>query len=74
MHRASKTNQLDGSAKRVCYTAQLDKPVLYISSLGQFAYSKIDLSVCTLILNQKFLGPYFVNAIISLLIVKYNAR
>ena len=48
MHRASKRNPLDGSAKWVYLTDQLDGSVLYIWSLSQFAYSKIDLSVCTL--------------------------
>ena len=42
------TDQLDGPAGRTSWTDQLDGPVLFIWSLGQFAYSKIDLLVCTL--------------------------
>ena len=40
--------EMDGPAGRTSWTDQLDGPVLYIRSLGQFAYSKIDISVCTL--------------------------
>ena len=40
--------QLDRSAGRTSWTNQLDGPVLFTWSLGQFAYSKIGLSVCTL--------------------------
>ena len=43
-----KTNQLDGSARRISWTDHLDGPVLFTWSLSQFAYSKIDLSICTL--------------------------
>ena len=35
-------------AGQTSWTDQLDGPVLFTLSLGQFAYSKIDLSVCTL--------------------------
>ena len=42
-------DQLDRPAGRTSWTDQLDGPVLFIWSLGQFAYSKIDLSVCTLL-------------------------
>ena len=35
-------------AGQTSWTDQLDGPVLFIRSLGQFAYSKIFLSVCTL--------------------------
>ena len=40
-------SKLDGPARRTSWTDQLDGPVLFIWSLGQFAHSKIDLSVCT---------------------------
>ena len=43
--------RLDGSAGQTNWMDQLDGPVLFTSSLDQFAYSKInkiDLSVCTL--------------------------
>ena len=46
--RTSWTDQLDGPAGPTGWTDQLDGPVLFIWSLGQFAYSKIFLSVCTL--------------------------
>ena len=46
--QTSWTNQLDRPAGRTNFTDQLDGPVLFIWSLGQFAYSKIFLSVCTL--------------------------
>ena len=36
------------SARQNSWTDQLDGPVLFIWSLGQFAYLKTDLSVCTL--------------------------
>ena len=36
------------SASQTSWTNQLDRLVLFIWSLGQFAYSKIFLSVCTL--------------------------
>ena len=39
---------LVGPAGRTSWTDQLDRPVLFIWSLGQFAYSRIFLSVCTL--------------------------
>ena len=46
--QTSWTYQLVGPAGRTSWTDQLDRPVLFIWSLGQFAYSKIFLSVCTL--------------------------
>ena len=46
--RTSWTNQLDGPAGWTSWMDQLDRPVLLFWSLGQFAYWKIDLSVCTL--------------------------
>ena len=46
--RISQSDQLDGSAGQISQTDQLDGPVLYVRSFGQFAYSKIDLSVSTL--------------------------
>ena len=46
--RTSWTDQLDGPAERTSCTDQLDGPVLFILRLGQFAYSKIKVSVCTL--------------------------
>ena len=46
--QTSWTDQLDRPAGRTSWTAQLDEPVLLIWSLGQFDYSKIFLSVCTL--------------------------
>ena len=42
------TDQLNRSAGQISWTDQLDGSVLFIWSLGQFAYSKIHLSVCTL--------------------------
>ena len=41
-------DQLDGPAGQTSWTDQLDGSVFYTWSLGHFAYSKIDLSVCTL--------------------------
>ena len=49
-----KTNQLNGSARRIGWTDQQDGSVLYAWSLGQFAYSKIYLSVCT---SSKLTSP-----------------
>ena len=46
--RTSWTDQLDGPAGQTIWTDHLDRPVLFIWSLGQFAYSKIFLSVCAL--------------------------
>ena len=50
--QTSWTDQLDAPAGRTSlrtsWTDQLDRPVLFIWSLGQFQYSKIFLSVCTL--------------------------
>ena len=43
-----RTDQLDGPTERTNWTDQLDGPVFSIWSLDQFAFSKIDLSVCTL--------------------------
>ena len=46
--QTSRTDQLDRPAGRISRTDQLDGPVFFILRLGQFAYSKIDLSVFTL--------------------------
>ena len=46
--RSNWTDQLDRPAGQISWTDLLDGPVLFNWSLGQFAYSKIDLSVCTL--------------------------
>ena len=46
--QTSWTDQLDGPVGRTSWTDQLEGPVLFIWSLGQFAYLKIFLSVCTL--------------------------
>ena len=46
--RTTWTDQLDGPARRTSWMDQQDRPVLFIWSLGQFAYSKTILSVCTL--------------------------
>ena len=46
--QTSWTDQLDGPAGWTSWTDQLDGPVLFILSHGKFAYSKIDLSACTL--------------------------
>ena len=46
--RTSWTDQLDRPAGWTSSTDQLDRPVLFIWSRGQFAYSKIDVSVCAL--------------------------
>ena len=46
--QCSWTDKLEGPAGWTSWTDQLDGPVLYTWSLGQFAYLKIDVSVCTL--------------------------
>ena len=43
-----KIQWVNGSASQTSWTDQLNGPVLFIWSLGQFAYSRIDISVCTL--------------------------
>ena len=45
---SSWTDQLDGPAGRTSWTDQVDRPVLFIRSFGQFAYTKIGVSVCTM--------------------------
>jgi len=41
-------DRLDGPAEQTSWTDQLDGPVLSILRFGQFAYLKINVSVCTL--------------------------
>ena len=53
------TNEINESTRQTSWTEQLDRPVLYTWSLGQFAYSKIDLSVCIFFSFQVRRRPCF---------------
>ena len=57
----SQTDQLDGSARQISQMDQLDRPVLYFRSFGQFAYSKIDPSVCTLLQLPSLMKALFLS-------------
>ena len=59
-------------AGQTSWTDQLDGPVLFSWSLGQFAYSKIDFSVCTLSHYSSPMKALFVLAKLSLWVGSYS--